>query len=143
VKNKFFFMFISNLWVILMIRIINLMIGLPSTINLLWRRRTLYEPYEPNALRPVYILEKNENVNWMRAIWFIFFFSKCKSDGMIGCHSVHIFIWKYERDGKHPVQYFFKKKNKKSFWSCLREQFWHFQNFWRWGYWGSERIRLT
>jgi len=44
-----------------MIRVVNLMIGLPSTINLHRRRRTSYEPDGP---RPVYILEKN-----------------CKSDG--------------------------------------------------------------
>jgi len=38
---------------VLMIIIVNLMIGLPSTINLYRRRWT---SYEPDVLRPVYIL---------------------------------------------------------------------------------------
>jgi len=52
-----------------MIRVVNLMIGLPSTVNLHRRRWT---SYEPDAPRPVYILEKNQNVNRMGAIWFTF-----------------------------------------------------------------------
>jgi len=39
-----------------MIRIINLMIGLPSTVNMRRKRQTLYEP---NIQGPIYILEKN------------------------------------------------------------------------------------
>ena len=43
-----------------MIMIVNLMIELPLTVNLHRRRRTLYKPDVPH---PVYILEKNQNVN--------------------------------------------------------------------------------
>jgi len=39
-----------------MIRVVNLMIGLSSTVNLCRRRRT---SYEPDTTCPVYILEKN------------------------------------------------------------------------------------
>jgi len=39
-----------------MIRVVNLMIGLPLTVNLHQRKQT---SYEPDALRLVYILEKN------------------------------------------------------------------------------------
>jgi len=60
VKKKI--MFISKLWVVLMIRVINLMIGLSSTMNLRQRRWTSYEPDVP---RPVYILEKNQNIKRM------------------------------------------------------------------------------
>jgi len=69
------------------------MIGLPSMVNLHQRRWT---SYESDAPRPVYILEKNqnvnrmevirftfanENVNRMASIQFIIFFPKCKPDG--------------------------------------------------------------
>jgi len=42
--------------VVLIIRVVNLMIGLPSTVNLRQRKRT---SYEPDASRPIYILVKN------------------------------------------------------------------------------------
>jgi len=70
-----------------MIRVVNLMIELSSTVNLRWRRQI---SYEPDVSCPVYILEKNQNVNRM------------------GCHPVHIFIWKCKSDGPHPV-YILKK----------------------------------
>ena len=52
-----------------MIKLVNLMIRLPSTMNLHWRRQN---SYEPDVLRLVYILEKNQNIN------------------RIGGHSIHI-----------------------------------------------------
>jgi len=58
--------------VVLIIRIVNLMIGLSSTVNLYRRRWTSYEPDAPH---PVYILEKNQNVNQM------------------GGHPIHIYKW--------------------------------------------------
>jgi len=51
--------FISNLWVILMIKVVNLMIELPSTVNLYQK---IWTSYESDAL----------NVNRMGAIWFTF-----------------------------------------------------------------------
>jgi len=104
-----------------MIRVVNLMIGLPSTVNLHRRRRTLYEP---NVLRPVYILEKNQNVNWM------------------GDHPIHICKWKCESDSPSSgLQFLFQNvnrmggirfsilfflKSRRFFWSLLQKQFWHF-----------------
>jgi len=88
-----------------MIRIVNLMIGLSSTMNLRRRRRTLYEPDAPS---PVYILEKNQNVNRMGGILFTFanenvnwmaphpvynFFPKCKPDGVPSGSHFHLKIW--------------------------------------------------
>ena len=87
-KSKIFFMFINNLWVILMIRVVNLMIELPSTVNLCWKRQTSYELDTP---RPVYILEKNQNVN------------------RIGSHLIHICKWKCESDGPPSGLNFFPK----------------------------------
>jgi len=57
-----------------MIRVVNLMIGLPSTVNLYRRRWTSYEPDAPCS---IYILKKNQNVNRM------------------GNHPIHIYKWKY------------------------------------------------
>jgi len=45
-----------------MIRVVNLMIELSSTVNMHRRRWTSYEPEAPH---PVYILKKNQNVNRM------------------------------------------------------------------------------
>jgi len=85
-------MFISNLWVVLMIRVVNLMIGLPSTVNLYRRRWT---SYESDAPRPVYILEKNQNVNRMED------------------HPIHICKWKCESDGpSSDLQFFFQNVNR-------------------------------
>jgi len=65
--------------VVLIIKIVNLMIGLPSTENLHRRRWT---SYEPNAPHPIYILEKK---------------SKCKPDGRPSdshSHLVYNFFFK-------------------------------------------------
>jgi len=80
---------------------------------------------------------------WIRRPIYNFF---SKNVNRIGCHPVYIFVWKCESGGPpsglhfeknckldtgHPVQYLFFKKNKRSFWSFLQGQFWHFQNLWR------------
>jgi len=58
-----------------MIKVVNLMIGLPSTVNLHQRRWTLYEPDAP---RSVYILKKNQ---------------KCKPDGRSSDLYLQIKMW--------------------------------------------------
>jgi len=130
-------MFISNLWVVLMIRVVNLMIGLPSMVNL-YRRRWI--SYEPDVPRPVYILEKKPKckpdggpsdshlqmkmwIGWP-LIRFTILFPKCKSDGVL---SGLQFFSKCKSDEGHSVQYFFfLEKSRRSFWSFLEEKFWHF-----------------
>jgi len=82
-------MFISNLWVVLMIRIVTLMIGLPSTVNLFRKRRTLYE--NVNQMEVIWFTFANENVNRMTPIQFIIFFQNVNR---MRCHPIHIFIWK-------------------------------------------------
>jgi len=77
-----------------MIRIVNLMIGLSSTVNLHWKRWTSYELDGVSSSSHF----SNENVNRM-----------APPSGSV----------------------FFFKKNRRSFWSFLQGQFWHFKNLWR------------
>jgi len=96
-------MFISNLWVVLTIRVVNLMIGLSSTVNLHQRRRT---SYESDAPRLVYILEKNckpdgairftfanEILNRMAPHPVYNFFPKCKPDVVPSDSHFHLEMW--------------------------------------------------
>jgi len=69
-----------------MIKVVNLIIRLLSTVNLRKRKQI---SYEPDVARSIYILEKN-----------------CKSDGG---HSVYISKWKCESDDPNPVYNFFPK----------------------------------
>ena len=83
-----------------MIRVINLMIRLLSTVNLRQRRRTSYELDVPC---PFYILEKN-----CKPIRFTIFFQNVKR---MRWDPIHIFIWKCEPDDLHLV-YILKKNYK-------------------------------
>jgi len=85
-----------------MIRVVNLMIELSSTVNLHRRRWT---SYEPDALRPVYILEKNQNVNRMRCHPV---YNSFQNVNRMGCIRFTFSKWKYKPEGV-PFGLHFKK----------------------------------